>query len=82
MNKLLKLNPIDEVAVALQDIKAGEQLEVEGQVLTAKYDISHGHKIALTAIAKGQPVVKYGFPIGKATADIAVGEHEIGRAHV
>lgn len=75
MNKLLKLNPIDEVAVALQDIKAGEQLEVEGQVLTAKYDISHGHKIALTAIAKGQPVVKYGFPIGKATADIAVGEH-------
>ena len=75
MNKLLKLNPIDEVAVALQDIKAGEQLEVEGQVLTAKDDISHGHKIALTAIAKGQPVVKYGFPIGKATADIAVGEH-------
>ena len=75
MNKLLKLNPVDEVAVALQDIKAGEQLEIDGQKLVAKDDILHGHKIALVPIANGAPVIKYGFPIGKATADIAVGEH-------
>ncbi len=34
-----------------------------------------GHKYAIRAIAAGEDVVKYGLPIGHATADIAVGEH-------
>ena len=75
MKALLKLNPIDEVAVVLQDVSAGEELEVDGQKLTAKEAILHGHKIALKPILKGQPVIKYGFPIGTATADISIGEH-------
>ena len=33
-----------------------------------------GHKYALVAIEKGSPVIKYGFPIGVATADIGAGE--------
>ena len=33
-----------------------------------------GQKYALTAIAAGEQVIKYGFPIGTAKADIAVGE--------
>ena len=37
-------------------------------------ELSTGHKHALQPIAKGEPVIKYGFPIGHATADIAVGE--------
>lgn len=32
------------------------------------------HKYALSAIAKGENVIKYGFPIGHATRDIAPGE--------
>ena len=37
-------------------------------------DTETGHKIARRAIAKGENVIKYGFPIGHATADIAPGE--------
>lgn len=35
---------------------------------------SAGHKVAVTAIGKGTPVYKYGYPIGEATEDIAAGE--------
>ena len=34
-----------------------------------------GHKYAIRPIAKGENVIKYGMPIGHATADIAVGDH-------
>jgi len=37
-------------------------------------DIAAGHKVAISAIAEGQPVIKYGYPIGRATTDIALGE--------
>ena len=37
--------------------------------------IAPGHKIALTAIATGEPVIKYGSPIGTASHDIAPGTH-------
>ena len=33
-----------------------------------------GQKYALVAIAKGENVIKYGFPIGHAKCDITVGE--------
>lgn len=38
---------------------------------TVKVCLQDGHKYARRAIRKGQPVIKYGFPIGIATADIA-----------
>jgi altronate hydrolase len=34
-----------------------------------------GHKVALRDIKKGEPVIKYGFPIGEATEDIPMGGH-------
>lgn len=36
--------------------------------------LQDGQKYALCAIAKGEAVIKYGFPIGTASADIAPGE--------
>ena len=39
-----------------------------------KVCLADGHKYAVKRIAKGEPVVKYGFPIGVATKDIAPGE--------
>ena len=41
---------------------------------TVKVCLQDGHKYARRAIHKGQPVIKYGFPIGIATADIAPGQ--------
>ena len=34
-----------------------------------------GHKYAIKPIRTGENVIKYGMPIGHATADIAVGDH-------
>lgn len=34
-----------------------------------------GHKYAIRPIADGENVIKYGMPIGRATCDIAVGDH-------
>lgn len=75
MANFFKINTNDHVAVALQDLKKGEQVEIDGQVLVLENDISMGHKVALCAIKKGDDIEKYGFSIGKARTDIKVGEH-------
>ena len=38
-----------------------------------KEDIPQGHKFALTNIKKDEQIIKYGYPIGFAKEDIAVG---------
>ena len=40
-----------------------------------RVSLENGHKYAARAIKQGEPVIKYGFPIGVAAADIAPGEH-------
>lgn len=69
--KTIIINPLDNVAVALCDLKKGETHE--GVTLTE--DITKGHKFALRAIKKNEHIIKYGNPIAYATADIAAGEH-------
>ena len=69
---LLKIDPRDDVAVALAPLAPGEAV-AEG--VTARADIPAGHKVALRAIARGREVRKYGWPIGQALADIAPGDH-------
>lgn len=65
------INPQDNVAVALCDLKKGEVHEG----VTLIEDITKGHKFALRPIKTGENVIKYGNPIACATADIAAGEH-------
>jgi altronate hydrolase len=74
-SKLLKIDARDNVAVALEDIAAGETLEIDGLRLTAKEDIDKGHKIACGDITEGEDIIKYDFPIGHATRNIAAGEY-------
>jgi altronate hydrolase len=66
-----QVDPRDDVAAALREIGAGEA--VLGVV--ARQDIPMGHKMALHDLREGQPVLKFGFPIGHATRAIAAGEH-------
>ena len=75
MNKLVQITPRDMVAVALQPLAAGEAVDYGAGVVTPLADIPMGHKVALRDIKKGEPVIKYGFPIGEATADIPQGGH-------
>lgn len=43
-------------------------------LLKPRGDVPAGHKLALRDIRAGEKIVKYGFPIGAATRDIAKGE--------
>jgi altronate hydrolase len=69
---VLLIDPRDDVAVALTGLAPGDSV---AENVTAASDIPAGHKVALRAIASGEPVRKYGWPIGRATADIAPGDH-------
>ena len=69
--KLIRINQNDNVAVAVEKIDKGA--EVDG--LVALIEIPMGHKIALKDIKEGEDIIKYGQVIGTASADIAKGEH-------
>ena len=72
--KAIHIHPLDNVAVALEDIRKGETITVDGFEVTALEDIGRGHKIALSDIAEGSAVTKYGNTIAAATRAIAKGE--------
>src|SRR5260370_35770150 len=73
MVNMLKIGNSDDVSVALQPV-AAEQFLADLQVTTLS-DIPAGHKIALRALATGQPVRKSCQIIGFATHPIVPGEH-------
>ena len=75
MNKLVQITPKDLVAVALIPLKAGDTVDYGAGAVTLLQDIPMGHKVALRAIEKGEPIIKYGFPIGEAREDIPEGAH-------
>ncbi len=72
--RAVRVHDADNVATAIADMAAGEA-PFAGSGVRASVDLGGGHKIALAPIARGAAVVKYGFAIGTATADIAPGEH-------
>jgi hypothetical protein len=65
----------DNVATALETLEPGRRVTLGPIELTIRQRIPHGHKVALIDIGVGQPVVKYGSPIGLATAEIEAGAH-------
>lgn len=65
----------DHVATALRDLTTGEKVRLHGQALIVGADIPKGHKIATRPVRSGEDVLKYGWPIGRATRDIAAGDH-------
>ncbi|GFE78742.1 altronate hydrolase [Steroidobacter agaridevorans] len=65
----------DDVAVALRDLAAQETIAVGDRSVLVTVAIPRGHKLAIRPVSAGQVVRKYGWPIGRATADIAVGSH-------
>ena len=67
---VIRLHPEDDVVIARQVLPPGTP--VGGNVATAAR-IPAGHKIAVTAHAKGEPVRRYGQIIGFATDAIAPG---------
>lgn len=73
MKQVIKINPADNVAVAITDLARGSNINIDGTEFILKSDTPAGHKIAIRDIAKGENVIKYGFPIGHASHGIVKG---------
>jgi hypothetical protein len=75
VRSVLVISERDNVATALEPLEPGRRLDINGGSLVVREPIPSGHKIALVAIGAGDAVVKYGSPIGMASADIPPGAH-------
>lgn len=73
MKDFIKINPSDNVAVALRNLKKGDVISLGDKRLVIADDVPKGHKFALNEIKEGHDVVKYGYPIGHALSDIPEG---------
>lgn len=73
MASYIRINPADNVAVALKDLHAGEHASFSGAEVVLAQDIPAGHKFTLAPLGEGDDVVKYGFPIGHVTRQVGKG---------
>ena len=89
--RALCLNAQDNVAVALEYIKAGDEVAVEvkgggSKSIRAIEEIPFGFKLALTNMKRGDHVLKYGEVMGQASEDIQRGAqvhvHNVGGVRV
>ncbi len=71
--KTIQISPLDNVVVALHPIAKGEVIQAGELQVTALEDVPQGHKMSIKPIAQGENIVKYGFPIGHALADVQPG---------
>ncbi len=77
--KAVVIDRRDNVATALADLNAGDEIRVLAgeSVLTMRIRsaVPFGHKFSLYDLEVGSAVVKYGETIGTATAAIRAGDH-------
>lgn len=72
--QVIHLHPADNICVATRPLAEGDVVEVAGTQVRLLVDVPLGHKLAVTAVAAGGQVSKYGQPIGVATEAIAPGQ--------
>ncbi|OCK53457.1 altronate hydrolase [Chryseobacterium sp. CBo1] len=72
--KVLKVNPKDNVIVALMDLPAGESVHLDGTDYTILKDIKAKHKFAAVDFEDGDHILMYGVIVGKANQSIKQGE--------
>ena len=67
----------DNVATVLAELAPGTPVHQRGPgpAVSTTEQIPVGHKVALSDIAVGEPILKYGHTIGVASQPIHVGEH-------
>ncbi|HIN70349.1 MAG TPA: altronate dehydratase [Acidobacteria bacterium] len=72
--EVVLLRPDDNVVVATRTLPAAHTVTVNGQQLSTAELIRPGHKLAITDVAEGEPIRKYGQVIGFASRSIGQGE--------
>lgn len=70
---ILQIHPRDNVAVSLRNLDAGLTVEIGGRPVRLAAALPPAHKFALRPIRAGEPIIKFGQPIGRATSDIPDG---------
>ncbi|SDK05961.1 UxaA family hydrolase [Natronincola ferrireducens] len=74
MKPYIKINELDNVAVALRDLSKNDIALFNDYKVELLEDIKRGHKFALAEIKKGVNIIKYGAPLGHAIKTISIGE--------
>ena len=70
----LQINKGDTVVVCLRPINAGEEIKIGNHAVQALRNTPAGHKILLCDTPKDKPIIKYGYPIGRAKENLKAGE--------
>ena len=74
MQKILRIDPKDNLIVALRDLAQGDIIENEGQRIQLVTDVPAKHKFTREPVPVGGIVTLYGVPVGKAVAPLQSGE--------
>ncbi len=72
--KTVRLDPKDNVLVALTNLRAGETVSDGRDELTLTTDVPAKQKLALVDLPAGSPIFMYGLLVGKSTGQIVKGE--------
>lgn len=76
MQTAFVVNKRDNVCTAMTPVQPWPVAltgEGRGITITAMEQVAMGHKLSLTDIQQGQPIIKYGVEIGEATSYIPAG---------
>lgn len=80
-SRFLKINPSDNVFVALTDLQAGEKIAYQNQSFSLTDDVPAKHKFTEKALQPDDEIYMYGIVVGKAIKPIAqggaIGTHNI-----
>jgi len=71
---VLKLDPRDNVLIALQDLRQGERINFSEVTYVLATDVRAKHKFATEDLATGSELIMYGVLVGKARQPIRRGE--------
>src|ERR1041385_3037532 len=72
-NAVVKLDPRDNVLIALRDLRKDEEITFDGQRYLLPSDVPAKHKFVTETLTLGANVIMYGVLVGKAREPIARG---------
>jgi len=69
----IKIHPDDDVCVALQNLKAGSTILMDGTTFILPQNVQAKHKFTINDLIKGQTLKMYGIVVGTAELDLPKG---------
>lgn len=74
MPTILRIDPNDNLIVALRDLAKGDAVDIGGRRIELVEDVPAKHKFTSEPVPLGGIVTLYGVPVGKALAPLSAGE--------